>query len=126
VSEAELKAIVDKLADIACVLDDADPADKAEIFRRLGLKLTYHPGQRLVQATVEPAQYGFFDSPKTELNPHKAVEAASRARTDQTGLPSSGQSPPARQLGKGGAVTPPVIRCAHDAPLPPRAELAHA
>ena len=35
---------------------------------------------------------------KTELNPHKAAEAASRARTDQTGLPSSGQSPPARQL----------------------------
>jgi site-specific DNA recombinase len=60
-SEAELKAIVDKLADIACVLDDADPADKAEIFRQLGLKLTYHPGQRLVQATVVPAQYGFFD-----------------------------------------------------------------
>ena len=37
---------------------------------------------------------------KTELNPHKAVEAASRARTGQTGLPSSGQSPPARQLAK--------------------------
>src|SRR6266702_6609028 len=37
---------------------------------------------------------------KTELNPHKAVEAASRARTAQPGLPSSGQSPPARQLAK--------------------------
>ena len=37
---------------------------------------------------------------KTELNPHKAVEAASRARTDQPGLPSPGQSPPARQLAK--------------------------
>ena len=49
------------------VLHDADPADKAETFRRLGLKLTYHPGQRLVQATVEPAQYGFFDSPRGAL-----------------------------------------------------------
>ena len=37
---------------------------------------------------------------KTELNPHKAAEAASRARTDQPGLPSSGRSPPARQLAK--------------------------
>ena len=37
---------------------------------------------------------------KTELNPHKAAGAAGRARTDRTGLPSSGQSPPARQLAK--------------------------
>ena len=36
-SEAEIKAIVDKLADIARVLEDADPDDKSEIFRRLGL-----------------------------------------------------------------------------------------
>jgi hypothetical protein len=63
---------------------------------------------------------------KTELNPHKAVEAASRARTLQTGLRSSGQSPPATAASKGAAVRPPAIRCAHDAPLPPRAELAHA
>jgi site-specific DNA recombinase len=60
-TEAEIKAIVDKLADIARVLHDADPEDKGEIFRQLGLKLTYHPGQRLVQAEVKPVQYGFFD-----------------------------------------------------------------
>ena len=35
------------------VLQDADPDDKAEIFRQSGLKLTYHPGQRLVQAQIE-------------------------------------------------------------------------
>lgn len=61
-TEAEIKAIVDKLADIARVLRDADPEDKGEIFRQLGLKLTYHPGRRLVQAKVRPVQYGFFDS----------------------------------------------------------------
>jgi site-specific DNA recombinase len=61
-TEAEIRAIVDKLADIAAVLHDADPEDKGEIFRQLGLKLTYHPGRRLVQAKVEPVQYGFFDS----------------------------------------------------------------
>jgi site-specific DNA recombinase len=42
-SEAEIKSIVDRLADIARVLVDADPEDKAEVFRQLGLKLTYHP-----------------------------------------------------------------------------------
>ena len=29
---------------------DADPNDKSEIFRQLGLKLTYHPGRGLVEA----------------------------------------------------------------------------
>ena len=61
-TEAEIRAIVDKLADIAAVLHDADPEDKGEIFRQLGLKLTYHPGRQLVQAKVQPVQYGFFDS----------------------------------------------------------------
>ena len=45
-SEAEIKAIVDRLADLARVLADADPNDKSEIFRQLGLRLTYHPGKR--------------------------------------------------------------------------------
>lgn len=58
---AEIKAIVDKLTDIAKVLEDADPDDKSEIFRQLGLRLTYHPGDRLVRAEI-PAQYWFFES----------------------------------------------------------------
>jgi site-specific DNA recombinase len=60
-AESEIKAIVDKLADIARVLHEADPDDKGEIFRQLGLKLTYHPGRRLVQASVAPVGHGFFD-----------------------------------------------------------------
>jgi site-specific DNA recombinase len=61
-TEAEIRSIVEKLADIAQVLRDADPNDKSEIFRQLGLKLTYHPGRRLVEAKIQPAVYGFFDS----------------------------------------------------------------
>jgi hypothetical protein len=38
-TEAEIKAIVDKVADIAAVLAEADPDDKAEMFRQLALKL---------------------------------------------------------------------------------------
>ena len=47
ITEAEIKAIVDKLAGIALVLQDADPDDKVEVCRQLGLKLRYHPGRRL-------------------------------------------------------------------------------
>lgn len=43
VSEAEIKAVVDQFAEVARILQDADPDDKAEIFREIGLKLTYHP-----------------------------------------------------------------------------------
>jgi hypothetical protein len=61
-SEAEIKAIVDRLADLARVLADADPNDKSEIVRQLGLRLTYHPGSGLVEAQVTPAECGFFES----------------------------------------------------------------
>jgi site-specific DNA recombinase len=61
-SEAEIKDIVDRLADLVRVLADADPNDKSEIFRQLGLRLTYHPGRALVKAQVIPAECGFFES----------------------------------------------------------------
>jgi site-specific DNA recombinase len=61
-TEREIKSIVDNLADIARMLANADADDKSEIFRRLGLKLTYHPGRRLVEARITPASHGFFES----------------------------------------------------------------
>jgi hypothetical protein len=66
-SEAEVEAIVDRLADIAAVLHDANPHDKAEVFRQLGLKLTYHPGRKIVEARVEPRGVWVFRwCPRTE------------------------------------------------------------
>ena len=67
---------------------------------------------------------------KTELNPPKAVEAASRARTDQPGLPSSGQRPPARQLAKAElsrrprSAVPMTLRCRHGPSLRTRSRSA--
>jgi hypothetical protein len=58
-SEAEVRAIVNRLADLARVLADADPNDKSEIFRQLGLRLTHHPGRGLVEAQVMPAECWF-------------------------------------------------------------------
>jgi site-specific DNA recombinase len=61
-TEQEINAIVEKFADIARVLTDADPDAKAEIFRKLGLKLTYHPGRRLVKAQIEASQHWQMES----------------------------------------------------------------
>ena len=68
-SEAEIKSIVDRLADIAQVLIDADPEVKAEVFGQLGLKLTYRPGRKLVEANVQLAQFGFFDGVRGPTRP---------------------------------------------------------
>jgi hypothetical protein len=40
--------------DIAAVLADADPADKVEIYRRLGLQLTYEPAHQQILAEAMP------------------------------------------------------------------------
>ena len=53
-SRDDLEAIVAAFADIARVVREADPADKAELYAQLKLTLTYQPGQRLVEATVKP------------------------------------------------------------------------
>jgi hypothetical protein len=45
-SEREIKAIVDGLANVEPELGEADPDDKSEIFRQLGLKLIYQPGRK--------------------------------------------------------------------------------
>lgn len=61
-TEQEIRDVVAKLADIARVLSQADPNDKSEIFGRLGLKLTYQPRRKIVEASIEPTPRGFFES----------------------------------------------------------------
>ena len=68
-TEQEIRTVVDKLADIARVLTGADPNDKSEIFRQLGLKLTYRPGRRIVEAKIEPAPHGFSRVSEGGLEP---------------------------------------------------------
>jgi hypothetical protein len=45
---------VTALGDVLQVLRDADPADKAEVYSRLGLTLTCHPEDRRVVAEARP------------------------------------------------------------------------
>jgi site-specific DNA recombinase len=49
----EIKAIVERFASLAAVVQNADPADKAEIYKGLNLVLTYQPGARTVRAEAQ-------------------------------------------------------------------------
>jgi hypothetical protein len=54
-SRDEIEAIVTALGDLARVAQEAEPKDKADIYAKLRLTLTYQPGEKLVQATIKPA-----------------------------------------------------------------------
>ncbi|MET8121102.1 hypothetical protein [Micromonospora sp. NPDC005291] len=50
---SQIADLVQALGDIATVLRDADPADKAEVYRQLGLRLTYQTETQTVRAAVD-------------------------------------------------------------------------
>ncbi len=54
-SRDEIKALIDALGGLLSVLRDADPADKAEVYRQLGLRLTYDHQTHTVLAETRPA-----------------------------------------------------------------------
>ena len=46
----EIDNVVESLSGISAILRRANPADKAEVYRQLGIRLTYKPALRLIQA----------------------------------------------------------------------------
>lgn len=51
----QIKDLITSLGTLLAVLRDADPADKAEIYRGLGLQLTYHPARNTMIAEAKPS-----------------------------------------------------------------------
>jgi len=51
----DINTLVDAMSGIATILRQADPADKAEVYQQLGIRLTYKPGLRLIQAEASPS-----------------------------------------------------------------------
>jgi len=49
---SQIADLVRALSDIVAVLRDADPDDKAEVYRQLGLRLTYQTETQTVRAAV--------------------------------------------------------------------------
>ena len=61
---AQYCAVLD--ADVARVLPEADPADKAEVLRQLGLKLTYHQADGSSKRPSSLCGMGFRQCPRTK------------------------------------------------------------
>ena len=72
-SREEITAMVNVISDTMTVLQHADPADKAELYAQLGLRLTYDPtaSPRTVNARAELGRTCTKGScPRGDLNPH--------------------------------------------------------
>jgi hypothetical protein len=48
-TQEEIMNLATELGTIMQALKDAEPADKAEVYRRIGLTLTYHPQENELQ-----------------------------------------------------------------------------
>jgi hypothetical protein len=53
-SEQGFADLLHELGDLVQVIVEADPADKAALYKDLGLQLTYRPEKQLVEARVIP------------------------------------------------------------------------
>jgi hypothetical protein len=56
-TEAQLTTIIDELGNLTDALRDADPAHKLEVYRSLGLRLTYDPQTQTVRAEIDLAAH---------------------------------------------------------------------
>jgi site-specific DNA recombinase len=68
----EIAALVNAIGDLVAVLHRADTADKAAIYRHLGLKLTYKQEAHIVQVHAQPdlTDMGFSSCPRGDSAPH--------------------------------------------------------
>ncbi len=67
----EIKELVDTLGGLLNVLQTADPADKLEVYRQLGVKLTYNHERRVVTAESRPEPpVRVVNVSEGDLNPH--------------------------------------------------------
>jgi site-specific DNA recombinase len=72
-TDDQLGAIADAFNDLLRLLRDADPRDRAELYSRVVLRLTYRPGpETLIAEMATPAMdlRVFNTCPEGDLNPH--------------------------------------------------------
>jgi site-specific DNA recombinase len=63
--------MVTALGNVLDVLRDIEPADKATIYRDVGLRLTYQPAENTVIAEAKPSAIMYEGlCPRGDLNPH--------------------------------------------------------
>ena len=57
-SARSLRSMIEGLGEMAQVLADADPKDKAEVYSALGIEVTYRPDLRILAVTSRPLARG--------------------------------------------------------------------
>lgn len=67
----EIDRIIRTAGSLVCVLPGADADKRAEVYRQLGLKLTYHPAEKTVIAEANASAIMYqSECPRGDLNPH--------------------------------------------------------
>jgi site-specific DNA recombinase len=78
-SADQIRALVQPLGDIAIVLRTADPADEAEVYCQLSVRLTYQHPQRPVraEADIRAKAGGAWSVSEGGLEPPRPVKGTS-------------------------------------------------
>ena len=69
----QITAVIDELGDLITAIRDAEPEHKLEVYRSLGLHLSYHPETRTVRAQID-------------LEPHRWQSLCVRGRMPAPGI----------------------------------------
>ncbi len=76
-SREEIRGLVDALGGLLSVLHRTDPADKAEGYRQLGLRLTYDHETQTVLAESRPTPVGVLCVSEGGLEPPRPLKGTS-------------------------------------------------
>ena len=76
----EIHNLVTAIGDLVGVLRTADPADKAAVYRHLGLKLTYMEEAHTLQVRSQPnlSGMGFSSCPRSDTNRNPTASITGR------------------------------------------------
>jgi len=97
-SEDEIATIVAATTGLISVLSAADPHDKADIYRKLGLRLTYQPAKRTMIAEAQPPATMYETKcPRGDRAHSPTSETECRRRPE----PGTGMTSPDRSQRKG-------------------------
>ncbi|WP_127549904.1 hypothetical protein [Actinoplanes sp. OR16] len=71
-TEKQLEAIATAFKELIGLIQGAGPRDRAELYSRIGLRMTYQPGQKTLKAEVVSDDFGrvYNVCPRGDLNPH--------------------------------------------------------
>ena len=80
-TQEQITTLVQQLGDIITALADADPTDRAEVYRQLGLRPTYRPEQQKVRVQAQPVADSYGDLVRVRRSTRTNAQPISRLST---------------------------------------------